>query len=86
MTLQDYVTIQEGAKLSGYCVTQVRRLVAYGRVAGVKMGRDWFVERAALLAYVEEHARLGRQKFNPWREELVRKGRGRARRKDHDPA
>lgn len=84
MTLEDHVTIQDGAKLSGLSRTHVRRLVVAGRVAGVKMGRDWLVDRVALLAYAEDHKRLGSQKFNPWREDLVKRGRGRS--KGHDAA
>lgn len=82
--LEDFVTIQEGAELSGLSRTHVRRLAVYGRVAALKVGRDWLVDRAALLAYSEKAKALGRQKFNPWRDDLVKRGRGRS--KDDDAA
>lgn len=77
MTLQDYVTISEGAALVGMSGGHVRRLVKAGIVAGRKLGRDWLIERAALLAYVEAQQSLGNQKHNPWRAGLVKQGRGR---------
>lgn len=82
--LEDYVTIQEGAELTGLSRTHVRRLVVAGRVEGLKVGRDWLVDRAALQTYSEKAQALGRQKFNPWRADLVKRGRGRS--KGHDAA
>lgn len=82
MTIEDYVTIQEGARISGMSRTHVRRLAIYRRVAAFKMGRDWLIEKAALLAYVEDGERLGSQKHNPWRDDLVEQGRGRRKADD----
>jgi excisionase family DNA binding protein len=82
--LEDCVTIQEAAELTGFSRTHVRRLVVAGRIEGLKVGRDWLVDRAALLAYSERAQALGRQKFNPWRADLAKRGRGRS--KGHDAA
>lgn len=84
MTLEDYITVQEAARIAKYSVTHMRRLVVAGRITGLKVGRDWLVEREALAAYVTEVKALGNQKFNVWRESLVKRGRGRS--KGHDAA
>ncbi len=75
--LQGHVTTRDAARLAGLSVGHVRRLVKTGIVEGVKVGRDWLIERAALLAYVEAQRALGNQKHNPWREGLIQQGRGR---------
>lgn len=62
-----WITTAEAAELSGYRPFHLRRLAANGRIEAKKQGRDWFVNRDALLAYVAEIERLGRAKFDPWR-------------------
>lgn len=63
----EWITTAEAAELTGYNIQYVRRLIAKGRVTAEKWGRDWFVEKASLLAYAEEMSRLGSAKHDPWR-------------------
>lgn len=65
--LEGWITTAEAAKLTGYNVYHVRRLAARGRVKAEKFGRDWFVDKADILAYVQEIEELGPAKFDPWR-------------------
>jgi excisionase family DNA binding protein len=62
-----WITTTEAAEISGYHVKYVRRLVKEGRISGVKRGRDWWIDKASVEAYVDEMKRLGPAKHNPWR-------------------
>jgi excisionase family DNA binding protein len=63
-----WVTTGEAATLTGYVVEYVRCLARKGRIHAEKRGRDWWVNRDALLHYKVQMDRLGEQKHNPWRE------------------
>ncbi|MBN1975941.1 MAG: helix-turn-helix domain-containing protein [Anaerolineae bacterium] len=62
-----FVSVPDGAELTGYSVALVRRLAQRGRVNAVKVGREWLIDRAALLEYKAEMQRLGPQKHDPTR-------------------
>ncbi len=74
-----WVTTKTAAALTGYTATYIRRLAGRGDVAAVKIGRDWLVERDALLAYQAHMEALGPQRHSGWRADLAAKGRGRRR-------
>ena len=74
---EGWVTTDEGAALTGYAAAYVRRLAAEGKVEARRVSRIWLVRRDALLAHKAAHDALGRQRHNPWRPELIARGRGR---------
>ena len=76
---QGWVDIKTAAELSGYSVPYIRQLAQRGRIEARKIGRDWLIERASLLAYKAQMDRLGSEKHNPWREDLATEERGRDR-------
>jgi len=63
----EWITTKEAAELTGYHVVHIRRLAKAGRIRGIKRGRDWWVERESVQAYVEEMERLGSAKHDPRR-------------------
>ena len=63
----EWITAREAADLTGYHVKYVRRLVKEGRIVGRKRGRDWWVDKASVRAYVDEMKRLGPSKHDPTR-------------------
>lgn len=63
----EWITTQEAAELTGYHVNYIRRLVKWNRIRGAKRGRDWWIDKASVLAYLEEMKRLGPAKHDPWR-------------------
>ena len=63
----EWITTKEAAELTGYATAYFRQLIKRGRLEAHKRGRDWFLNRAEVLAYAEEMRRLGREKYNPWR-------------------
>ena len=73
----EWITTQEAAALTGYSADYFRKAIRRGRLLGRKRGRDWFMDRAEVLAYAEEMQRLGPAKHNPWRDDLGAQGLGR---------
>ena len=56
----DELTLLEAAAESELAVTTLKNQIRAGKLRGVKRGRDWFVERAELLTYLENRAPSGR--------------------------
>lgn len=51
--MADWITVEEAAELSGYNPEYVRRLIRGNVIEAAKKGRDWWVDRASLLAYLK---------------------------------
>jgi uncharacterized protein YuzE len=57
---EEWLTLQDAAQESGLAPATLRVQLNHGRLKGKKRGRDWFVERAALLTYLESRSARGR--------------------------
>lgn len=57
----DLLTLVEAAKIAGLSPTTLRVQVRNGRLPAEKRGRDWWVTRGALTAYIENVSRGGRE-------------------------
>jgi excisionase family DNA binding protein len=75
--LDGWITVKAAQAETGYTKTYLRRLAATGRIQAHKVTRDWLLNEASLRKYVNGMQQLGRQRYNPWREELADQGRGR---------
>ena len=60
--LPEWITTEEAAGVSGYSLQYVERLARQGRIGAVKKGRDWWVDRDLLKAYLELMEGLGTRK------------------------
>ena len=72
--MSELINTTEGAELTGFSVDYVRRLARRGDIEARKVGRDWLIERASLLAHKVRMDRLGPEKHNPkapWRDDLA---------------
>lgn len=58
--MTEVITCEEAARLLGYTVQHVRRLVRDGKLQGVKLGRDWVLSRDSVdrLLAANENLRL----------------------------
>lgn len=56
---QDWITTQEAAQISGYHAEHIRELLRENRVRAQKFGPVWQIDRASLLAYVQNAKKLG---------------------------
>lgn len=64
-----WVTTDKGAELTGYTAEYVRILAREGKIQARKMGRDWWVNKADLLAYKARMDNLGTKKHALWKEQ-----------------
>lgn len=83
---REWITTGEAEQLTGYSNARFRQLAIAGLILAHKWGRDWFLSKAAVLAFAQKMQELGPQKHNPWREDLEEQGRGRRQEqaKEHD--
>jgi excisionase family DNA binding protein len=59
-SMPEWITIDEAADLSQYNPDYLRRLARKGRLGAAKKGRDWWIDRDALQAYLEDPPPRGR--------------------------
>ena len=50
----EWLTVEEAARLSGYSIQYVRRLLRLGKIESRKFAIVWQVSKSALLVYVRE--------------------------------
>ena len=55
----DWISVTEGARLTGYTPEHIRRLVASGKVKGQRFASVWQIDRRSLLTYVKAVEKLG---------------------------
>jgi len=59
-TPTEWITTTEAAELTGYTADYLRKAIKRGRLHHAqKRGRDWFLDKKSVLAYVKEMERLG---------------------------
>ena len=57
--LNELITLQEAAKLSGLSYSHCRYLARNGELWAKKMGRDWFTTKQAVKEYLARDRRPG---------------------------
>ena len=45
LEMENYLTVQELAELTGVCVTTVQRWLRSGKVKGIKFGKSWRISK-----------------------------------------
>lgn len=66
--LTNHVSVETAAKLSGYSLQYLRRLLRTDKLPGVKMGQLWLIDIFALDEYLESTATNGDGRFGPKRQ------------------
>jgi excisionase family DNA binding protein len=61
----DWMTIPEGAKLFGYHPEHLRELIRDGKIAAVKKGNAWWVDRRSLTRYVKTAQKTDDKRHGP---------------------
>jgi hypothetical protein len=62
-----WITTNEASDLTGYSPVMLRQFARESKIKGCKRGRDWFLDKADMLAYTERMDELGAAKHDPWR-------------------
>jgi excisionase family DNA binding protein len=65
MANNDWLTVQDAAKLSGYRADHLRELIRNGKVEAQKFGPLWAVSRQSLVAYMNEALRSMDKRHGP---------------------
>ena len=59
MPEEQWITVTKAAEQSGYSMRMIQRLLAQGKITGIKPGRDWLTTLEAVMEY-KSKARRGR--------------------------
>lgn len=62
MTSDDWITVNEAAKISGYNEEHITRLIREGKVKAKKFSIVWQVSRNSIQAYIEKTEKLGNKR------------------------
>ncbi|HNC32257.1 MAG TPA: helix-turn-helix domain-containing protein [Cyclobacteriaceae bacterium] len=54
---EEWITTADAKALTGYNAEHIRRLVRAGKIKAKKWGKEWMIERNALLKYLESEGR-----------------------------
>jgi len=63
--LDGWTNTRDASESTGYSAAYIRRLAHSGRITAKKVGRDWLVDLACILAHKWAMDRLGEQKHSP---------------------
>jgi excisionase family DNA binding protein len=61
----DWLTVQDAAKLSGYRADHLRELIRSGKIGARKFGPIWAVNRQSLLSYMNEALKSDDKRHGP---------------------
>jgi excisionase family DNA binding protein len=63
--LNNHISVQVAAGYSGYSLQCLRRLLRNGKLAGIKIGQLWLVDKGALDFYLKQAQIATDQRFGP---------------------
>jgi excisionase family DNA binding protein len=58
----EWLTTKQAAEMIGYNAEYIRKLAQSGRIPAQKLGRDWVIQRADLLAHVRSVGKKGHKR------------------------
>jgi excisionase family DNA binding protein len=65
MANNDWLTVQDAARLSGYRADHLRELIRNGKLEAQKFGPIWAVNRQSLLTYMNEALKSEDRRHGP---------------------
>ena len=63
--VEDCLTAEAAAKLTGYNIQHIRRLAYAGKLEATHVGRSWLIKVRSLEAYLSEVVAEGDGRFGP---------------------
>ena len=63
--LNNHISVQAAAGYSGYSLQYLRRLLRNGKLAGIKIGQLWLVDKGNIDVYLEAAQTAIDQRFGP---------------------
>jgi len=55
-----YIGTREAAEIASVTTGYLRRLLAQGRLEGMKIGRDWLIKREVIIKFTKTERKIGR--------------------------
>lgn len=62
MSNDEWITVQEAAKISGYNEEHITRLIREGKITAKKFSIVWQVNRESLQGYISKTEKLGNRR------------------------
>ena len=62
MSTDDWITVKEASKISGYNEEHITRLIREGKIKAKKFSIVWQVSSASLLTYISRAEKLGNKR------------------------
>jgi len=55
----EWITTTEAARISGYHIEHIRRLIRGGHINARKWGKEWMVDKLSLFDYLKKEIKPG---------------------------
>jgi excisionase family DNA binding protein len=65
IVVNNHISVKVAAKVSGYSLQYLRRLLRSGKLTGLKIGQVWLIEKSTFEAYLEQAIQATDQRFGP---------------------
>ena len=65
VVVNNHISVQAAVEISGYSLQYLRRLLRNGRLAGLKIGQVWLVDKSTFEAYFMKAAQATDRRFGP---------------------
>ncbi len=63
--MNNHISVQVVAEISGYSLQYLRRLLRWGKLAGFKIGQVWLIDKEVFEAYLEKAFEAKDLRFGP---------------------
>ena len=63
--VEDCITAEAAATLTGYNIQHIRRLISASKLDAIRVGRSWLIKVRSLEAYLSEVVAEGDGRFGP---------------------
>ena len=65
IVLNNHISVKAAADFSGYSLQYLRRLLRTGKLAGLKIGQVWLIDKSAFEGYLEKAVHATDRRFGP---------------------
>jgi excisionase family DNA binding protein len=65
IVVNNHISVQDATEFSGYSLQYIRRLLRCGKLAGLKIGQVWLIDKDAFDSYLERANLVLDRRFGP---------------------
>ena len=63
LVVNNHISVKAAAEISGYSLQYIRRLLRLEKLAGLKLGQVWLIEKSAFEDYLENVTQAADRRF-----------------------